>query len=111
MFLLIKKHFLETSSDFSSLSFQDGSIEFHEFIRALSITSRGNLDEKLGCGYCLQVYRCNLLCSGAFRLYDVDSDGYITRTEMLNIVDAIYQMVVGIRIWLTQCSLFWEVRT
>jgi Ca2+-binding EF-hand superfamily protein len=33
--------------------------------------------------------------SGAFRLYDVDNDGYITRSEMYNIVDAIYQMVVS----------------
>lgn len=33
--------------------------------------------------------------SGAFRLYDVDNDGYITREEMYNIVDAIYQMVVS----------------
>merc|ERR1712088_560657 len=29
----------------------------------------------------------------AFRLYDVDNDGYITRQEMYDIVDAIYQMV------------------
>lgn len=33
--------------------------------------------------------------TGAFRLYDVDNDGYITREEMYNIVDAIYQMVVS----------------
>ena len=32
---------------------------------------------------------------GAFRLYDVDNDGFITREEMYNIVDAIYQMVVS----------------
>lgn len=32
---------------------------------------------------------------GAFRLYDVDNDGFITRDEMYNIVDAIYQMVVS----------------
>lgn len=33
--------------------------------------------------------------TGAFRLYDVDNDGFITREEMYNIVDAIYQMVVS----------------
>ncbi|CAH1392009.1 unnamed protein product [Nezara viridula] len=83
--------------------FQDGSIEFEEFIRALSVTSRGNLDEKLHCelSTLLPPSRSNLslppppttLVEWAFRLYDVDNDGFITRDEMYNIVDAIYQMV------------------
>ncbi|XP_030379126.1 frequenin-1 isoform X2 [Scaptodrosophila lebanonensis] len=85
-FIKIYKQFFPEGdpSKFASLVFRvfdennDGAIEFEEFIRALSITSRGNLDEKL---------------HWAFRLYDVDNDGYITREEMYNIVDAIYQMV------------------
>ncbi|EEC16726.1 Ca2+ sensor, putative, partial [Ixodes scapularis] len=31
--------------------------------------------------------------SWAFKLYDVDNDGFITREEMYNIVDAIYEML------------------
>lgn len=48
-----------------------------------------------GQGTCRGPKHLHVALAGAFKLYDLDNDGYITRNEMLDIVDAIYQMVVS----------------
>ena len=72
---------------------KNGTIDFKEFICALSITSRGRLDEKLKCtSPPSPSSQISPECTGAFQLYDIDKDGFITYDEMLQIVASIYKM-------------------
>jgi len=77
---------------------KNGTIDFKEFIGALSVTSRGRLDEKLKCESSWSPWiahtriQPDMLYIGAFQLYDINGDGFITYDEMLQIVRSIYKM-------------------
>ncbi|XP_045481820.1 Kv channel-interacting protein 4-like isoform X2 [Harmonia axyridis] len=57
---------------------QTGKISFDDFINILSKVSRGSVQEKL---------------QWVFGLYDLDGDGNISKTEMVDVVSSIYQML------------------
>jgi len=57
---------------------RDGTINFQEFVCALSVMTRGSPDEKL---------------EFAFGMYDLDGNGVITRQEMTKIMQSFYKLV------------------
>jgi len=56
----------------------DGSIDFEEFLLALSATSQGNLDDRL---------------AFAFDLYDFSNDGQIDQKELATLISAMYDLL------------------
>ncbi|KAL6077112.1 Visinin-like 1b [Balamuthia mandrillaris] len=59
---------------------RDGVIDFGEFVCALSVITRGTADQKL---------------EFAFRVYDLDGDGYISKPEMSQIMKSFVEVVGG----------------
>jgi hypothetical protein len=57
---------------------QSGEIDFIEFLIAISVTSQGDIKDKL---------------KMAFNMYDIDKNGAIDKKEMIKIIEAIYDLL------------------
>lgn len=53
-------------------TFQDNTIDFLEFVAALNLVFRGDLEHKL---------------RWSFKVYDKDNNGYVDREELRSIID------------------------
>ncbi|KAM9727857.1 A-type potassium channel modulatory protein KCNIP2 isoform 3-T3 [Menidia menidia] len=67
-------HFLFEAFDTN----KNGSVSFEDFVFGLSIILRGTINDRL---------------NWAFNLYDLNKDGCITKEEMLDIMQSIYDMM------------------
>ncbi|KAF6774894.1 hypothetical protein AHF37_05553 [Paragonimus kellicotti] len=56
----------------------DGVIDFREFLSTISVTSRGDLNAKL---------------RWAFAIYDLDSDGFISRQDLCDVLTSVYALI------------------
>ncbi|KAF5406144.1 Neuron-specific calcium-binding protein hippocalcin [Paragonimus heterotremus] len=56
----------------------DGIIDFREFLYTISVTSRGDLNAKL---------------RWAFAIYDLDSDGFISRQDLCDVLASVYALI------------------
>lgn len=81
-------------SNFRALSSGGGTVDFQEFVGGLSaFSSRGGREEKLRCWslapcFCIS---SDDLFSVAFKVYDVDRDGFISNGELFLVL----KMMVG----------------
>ncbi|CAF1564596.1 unnamed protein product [Rotaria magnacalcarata] len=55
----------------------DGSIDFEEFLLAISAASQGSIDERLGI---------------AFNMFDISGDGQIDSKELIKLISAMYDL-------------------
>ncbi|CAN9506655.1 unnamed protein product [Ophioblennius macclurei] len=68
----------------------DNTIDFLEFVAALNLVFRGDLEHKL---------------RWSFKVYDKDSNGFVDRTELRSIMDSIYRCKIGSKADATEAQL------
>lgn len=66
----------------TQLTFQDNTIDFLEFVAALNLVFRGDLEHKL---------------RWSFKVYDKDNNGFVDRMELKSIID--------VSLWINQLHL------
>lgn len=66
----------------TQLTFQDNTIDFLEFVAALNLVFRGDLEHKL---------------RWSFKVYDKDNNGFVDRMELRSIID--------VSLWINQQHL------
>lgn len=79
-------------SHFSCLS-QDNTIDFLEFVAALNLVFRGDLEHKL---------------RWSFKVYDRDNNGFVDRTELQSIIDVSLSIYTYLTSLLYTCSAYNE---
>ncbi|XP_062249005.1 guanylyl cyclase-activating protein 2-like [Platichthys flesus] len=68
----------------------DNTIDFLEFVAALNLVFRGDLEHKL---------------RWSFKVYDKDGNGFVDRDELRAIIDSIYRIKKGSRTDSSSCQL------
>ena len=92
-----------------------GTVDFQEFVGGLSaFSSRGGREEKLRCAYHPTYIRADanpgsLLLVVAFKVYDMDRDGFISNGELFLVL----KMMVGnnLKVWQSCTSYRYEKLT
>ncbi len=76
----------------------DGSISFEEFLLALSVSSRGNLDDRLAVAFDLYIL-CIFLVFSILSVcltcrYDISNDGQIDQKELATLISAMVHLLL-----------------
>lgn len=81
--LAVTRRWTTSSRDLTRRS-GSGTVDFQEFVGGLSaFSSKGGREEKLRCRWWFQAHMGRFAdCSVAFKVYDMDRDGYISNGEL-----------------------------